>query len=215
MSSNETVLHNERLIQLAESESDARPLRAERTDNQLVDLVLTGDQSAFEELFERHKRLVAMIAGRHFRRYEEVEEIVQVAFAKAYTQMSSFRGKYDRSFSSWLVTITSNTCLDQRRNQRRKPERLNCELDEHEAESLFGLMTAEDERTEQRLADGDLAEKLLSNIDPQDRTLLEMLYADELSVAQIAEAQGMTRSNVKIRAWRARAALRKVLKKYL
>ena len=209
------VLQNERVIQIVDTDIEPRSARAERTDNQLVELVLEGDEIAFEELFDRHKRLVAMIAGRHFRRYEEIEEIVQVTFAKAFTQMGRFRGRYDRSFPSWLVTIASNTCLDTLRSQRRKPERLNCELDENEATALFELVTAEETRTEHAIAASDLAEKLLSHISPEDRGLLVMMYADEMSVADIAEAYGMTKANVKIRAWRARTALRKAFKKFL
>ncbi len=211
----ENVLQNERLIHLADNDAEPRPVSVESTDNQLVDLVLAGDEPAFEQLFERHKRLVAMIAGRHFRRYEEIEEIVQVTFAKAFTQMSKFRGRYDRSFSSWLVTIASNTCLDTLRSQRRKPEQLNCELDEHEAEALFNFAIATNENTEKSIADSDLAEKLLSHISPEDRGLLEMMYAEDMSVGDIAAAYGMTKSNVKIRAWRARATLRKALRKFM
>jgi DNA-directed RNA polymerase specialized sigma subunit len=51
-----------------------------RSDKQLAELVLTGDESAFEELFDRHKRLVASIAARYFRRPEQVEEIIQISF---------------------------------------------------------------------------------------------------------------------------------------
>ena len=216
MSSSESVLQNERVIHLVESEADrGAPMRAERTDNQLVDLVLAGDESAFEELFERHKRLVAMIAGRHFRRYEEIEEIVQTAFAKAYTQLHRFQGRYERSFPSWLVTITANTCLDTLRSQRRRPEQLNCELDQNEAEALYNFVASENEHTEKAVADSDLAEKLLAHISPEDRALLEMMYAEEMSVSDIAKAYGMSKSNVKIRAWRARLALRKVIDKFL
>lgn len=215
MSSNETVLQNERIIQLAEADVTSTPLRAERTDNQLVDLVISGDEIAFEELFDRHKRLVAMIAARHFRRHEEIEEIVQISFAKAFTQLSKFRGRYDRSFPSWLVTITSNTCLDTLRSQRRRPEQLNCELDENEAESLFELLTSEEQHTEKAIADSDLAEKLLAHVSAEDRALLEMMYAEEMSVGDIADAYGMTKANVKIRAWRARNTLRKAFQKFL
>jgi len=49
-----------------------------RSDKQLAELVLEGDETAFEELFDRHKRLVASIASRYFRRPEQVEEIIQI-----------------------------------------------------------------------------------------------------------------------------------------
>ena len=81
MSSYPRALQNETFIHRADDESADVVLHAERTDNQLVDLVLAGDSFAFEQIFDRHKRLVAIIASRYFRRHEEIEEIVQIAFA--------------------------------------------------------------------------------------------------------------------------------------
>jgi RNA polymerase sigma-70 factor (ECF subfamily) len=216
MSSFQTALQNETLIHhRAEDDAAGVPVRVERTDKQLVDLVLAGDSTAFEAIFDRHKRLVAIIASRFFKRRDEIEEIIQISFAKAFTDLSRFRGHHDRSLSSWLVRITSNACFDTLRNQRRKAEKLDCELSEHEAESLLEL-TADDSRVaEQGLVDRDLTEKLLAGVADEDRLLLHLLYAEEMSVADIAELLGWSRSNVKIRAWRARAALRKLLRKYL
>jgi RNA polymerase sigma-70 factor (ECF subfamily) len=65
------------------------------------------------------------------------------------------------------------------------------------------------------LSDIDLANKLLAGLSEEDQTLLGMLYSEEMSVADIAEAHGLTESNVKVRAWRARKSLRKLVKKYL
>jgi RNA polymerase sigma-70 factor (ECF subfamily) len=53
---------------------------------------------------------------------------------------------------------------------------------------------------------------LLARISGSDRALLEMMYSEEMSIAEIAELLGMSQANVKVRAWRARHALRKVLR---
>ena len=76
MSSYPRALQNDTFIHRADDEAADVVLHAERTDNQLVDLVLAGDGFAFEQIFDRHKRLVAIIASRYFRRPEEIEEIV-------------------------------------------------------------------------------------------------------------------------------------------
>lgn len=215
MSSYPTALQQGTITSRVETDAERLPVRVERTDNQLVEMVLAGDEPAFEEIFERHKRLVAVVASRHFRRHEEVEEIVQIAFAKAFVEMSKFRGAYDRSFSSWLVTITSNACFDTLRRQKVRPERLSCDLSEQESETLLNLVPDGSRHAEQILADGDLAEKLLSHLNASDRDLLEMLYAQDLSVAEIAERLNCSKANIKIRAWRARGALRKILRKFV
>jgi len=215
MSSYPTALQNETFIHQATGDTSEAAVNAERTDNQLVDLVLAGDGYAFEQLFDRHKRLVAVIARRYFRRPEEVEELIQISFAKAYMELGKFRGRYDRSLSSWLVRITTNACLDTLRSQKRKPERLNCDLSDAEADALLQLTADTSLTAEKTLLDRDLTNKLLAQIPDADRLLLHMLYSDEMSMGDIAEMFGWSRSNVKIRAWRARAAVRKVLRKIL
>ena len=189
-------------------------LRVVRTDNRLVELVLAGDTSAFEQLFDRHKRMVAGLASRYFRRHEDIEELVQTAFAKAYTELAKFNGKYDRSFPSWLGRITINTCFDVLRVKRRRPETLDCELSEEDSVTLIDSLSHEGRQTDD-LQMRDLADKLLSRLSPQDRALLEMLYTDEMSVAEIADVMGTSQSNVKVRAWRARGQLKKFASKLL
>jgi len=189
-------------------------LRVVRTDNQLVELVLAGDSHAFEQLFDRHKRMVAGLAARYFRRHEDIEELVQIAFAKAYTELAKFNGKYDRSFASWLGRITINTCFDTLRVKRRRPETLDCELSEEETGTLIDSLSHEGCHTDD-IQMRDLADKLLSRLSPQDRALLEMLYTDEMSVAEIADVMGTSQSNVKVRAWRARGQLRKLAGKLM
>ena len=187
--------------------------RAEMTDKQVADLALAGEQFAFEQIFDRHKRLVAVVASRYFRRPEEIEEIVQVAFAKAFNDLTKFRGEHDRSFASWMVRITSNACLDNLR--KRKPETLDCELSERESDAILQLTADSSLAAERDALDRDLVQKLLSKLAPDDRALLHMLYTEEMSIAEIAETLGWTRANVKIRAWRARASLRKIVGRFL
>jgi RNA polymerase sigma-70 factor (ECF subfamily) len=191
------------------------PVRAEMTDNSLVELILAGDTYAFEQIFDRHKRLVAGVSARYFRRQEEIEEIVQTAFAKAYHELPKFRGEHERSFASWLVRITSNICFDTLRDQRRKPETLATDLSEHEAEAILMITADHSRRAEEELAEQDLIEKLLSKLPADDRALLQMFYGEEMSVAEIADTLGLTQSNVKVRAWRARRNLRKYLKRLM
>lgn len=216
MSSFPSVLNNEAMVHHADEKSaGSGSLRVERSDSQLVDLVLAGDHDAFEEIFDRHKRLVALIARRYFRRPEEIEEIIQISFAKAYSELGKFRGVHERSLPSWLVRITSNACFDNLRGQRRKPERLACELSDVEEDALLNLASGNSNDAENSIVNGDLVDKLLSSLPAEDRVLLRMIYAEEMCVADIADALGWTRSNVKIKAWRARQALKKVLRKYL
>jgi len=190
-------------------------VRAVRTDSQLIELVLAGDETAFEQIFDRHKRHVARTAARYFQRPEQIEEIIQIAFAKAFVELSKFRGEHELSLPSWLGRIAANACLDTIRSQKRKPEDLQCELSSGEAETILDLAASSEVSTEQSLISRDLSQKLLAHLPDDDRALLHLLYVDEMSVADIGGLLGWSVSKVKIRAWRARHRLRKVLKKYV
>ena len=190
-------------------------VRAVRTDSQLIELVLAGDEYAFEQIFDRHKRTVARTAARYFQRPEQIEEIIQIAFAKAFFELPKFRGAHELSLPSWLGRIAANACLDLIRTLKRKPEDLQCELNTGEAETVVDLTASTGVSSEESIISRDLSQKLLAHLSADDRALLQMLYVEEMSVAQIADLLDWSVSKVKIRAWRARHSLRKVLKKYV
>lgn len=185
--------------------------RVERSDRQLVEMVLAGDETAFEDIFERHKRLATTVAARYFRQPEQVEEAVQIAFSKMYFELKNFRGAHELSLAGWLAKITANACLDILRSHKRRPEDLACELPDLEA---LGPASAGLSGEELHI-DRDLAAKLLAKLGAEDRILLQLLYVDELSVAEAAAGLGWSVSKTKVRAWRARNVLRKIVKKLL
>jgi RNA polymerase sigma-70 factor (ECF subfamily) len=185
-----------------------------RSDKQLAELVLAGDETAFEQIFDRHKRLVASIAARYFRRPEQVEEIIQISFSKVYFELRSFRGAHELSLAGWVSRITRNACIDALRNQKRRPEELSCELGDNERTEVLAF-TSSDPTAEQEHIDRDLAEKLLSKLSPEDQALLQMIYFEGLSIAEAAECLGWAGPKTKLRAWRARNALKKHLKRLL
>ena len=216
MSSYQTALQSENLITRADEENVEGAVHVARSDRQLVEQVISGDEFAFEQIFDRHKRMVAVVAGRYFRRPEQIEEIIQISFAKAFVELARFRGAHDLSLASWLARITVNACLDNLRSQKRKPENLCCELTDGETTALTELaVDGGAQSAEQEMLDRDLAEKLLAHVGEEDRALLEMLYVEEMSVAEIAGLTGWSQSKVKIKAWRARNTLRRTLRKFL
>jgi len=185
-----------------------------RSDKQLADLVLTGDETAFEEIFDRHKRLVASIASRYFRRPEQVEEIIQISFSKVYFELRNFRGAHELSLAGWLSRITRNACIDALRNQKRRPEDLTCDLAENDRADLLAFASNES-TAEQKHIDRDLADKLLSRLSSEDRVLLGLIYVEGLSINEAAAALGWAGPKTKLRVWRARNSLKKYLKRLM
>ncbi|MGH9945691.1 MAG: RNA polymerase sigma factor [Pyrinomonadaceae bacterium] len=210
-----TALQDETFITRAEDASSGPHIRAELTDRQLVDAVIAGNTDTFEQIYDRYKRPVAITAARFFRRPEQIEEIIQISFAKAFTELANFRGQHEASLGSWLTRIAANACLDTIRSRRRKPEDLNCELSDGESATLLDLASNGEKTAEENLAIRDLSAKLLARLPDDDRALLQMLYVEDMTVAEIADVLGWSSSKVKIRAWRARNVLRRILGQYL
>lgn len=193
------------------------PGASEPSDIELVARVNAADESAFEELFNRHKRRVALIAGRFFRLREQVEEIVQESFTKAYFGLSEFGNQQENSFASWIARIAFNSCYDELRRMKRRPESSLSNVSEEDSGWLSSQLHANRAapNIESTTITRDLAEKLLSRLSPEDRLVLVMLDIEDMSVAEIASTNNWSVSKVKVRAHRARARLRRVLKRFL
>jgi RNA polymerase sigma-70 factor (ECF subfamily) len=187
----------------------------ERADAELATRARDGDEAAFEELFRRHRRRVALIAARFFRQREQVEEVVQESFTKAFFALSEFANGRDASFAAWLARIAFNTSYDELRRQKRRPEGALEELTEEETATLAERLRGEGADAESAVVSRDLATKLLARLSPEDRLVLVMLDVEGLSVAEIASLLNWTGSKVKVRAHRARAHLRRVLERFL
>jgi RNA polymerase sigma-70 factor (ECF subfamily) len=197
-------------------EQPARSI-VEPSDVELVSLAREGDEAAFEELFNRHRRRVALIASRFFRQREQLEEIVQESFTKAYFALSDFSNQQEASFAAWLARIAYNSCYDELRRSKRRQESALSNISEEDAEWLTETLSAPEVGgdIEEVAVTRDLADKLLSRLTAEDRMVLVMLDAEEMSVSEIAGLTGWSISKVKVRAHRARASLRRVLKRFL
>lgn len=198
-------------------DSVAEKTALESSDVALVEGARGGDEAAFEELFNRHRRRVALIAGRFFRQREQIEEVVQESFTKAYFALNDFSNTQENSFAAWLARIAFNTCYDELRRLKRRPESTLSDVSEEEFASLSRHLSTEEagRDVESALVSRDLATKLLSRLGPEDRLVLVMLDAEGLSVAEIAKLTGWSVPKVKVRAHRARAHLRRSLKRFL
>jgi len=188
------------------------------SDDSLVSAARSGDVSAFEEIFERHRRRVSRLVGRFFSRPERVEEIIQDVFTKVYFGLGGYSSDRGASFVAWLSRVAINVCYDELRRARRRPEG---SVDDITAEELDWLSQQKNEKqavtdnAESRVISRDLANKLLARLTPDDRIVLTLLDAEGQSVAEIAAAMGWKISKVKVRAHRARLALRKVLEEFV
>ncbi len=183
------------------------------TDTELVQAVLAGDESAFDLIFERYRRLVVHLVSRFFNRREMIEELSQQSFTKIYFSLKEFRGGQEKSFSSWLSRLTINVCYDELRRQKRRPEDLFASLSREDIEYVEKISENSSSDNEKMFVNKDLTEKLLSGLDAKDRLALMLYHAEDFSISEVAEMVGWTESNVKVRLMRTRKYLRNILDK--
>ena len=189
----------------------------EATDESLVNAARGGDDSAFEQIFERHRRRITRMVGRFFNRPERVEEILQDVFTKVYFALGAYSAERGSSFSAWLSRVAINSCYDELRRARRRPESSISDITSDEIVWLNSQMKPESATgdAESAVIARDLANKLLARLSADDRIVLTLLDAEELSVAEIAALMGWKVSKVKVRAHRARQSLRRVLGEFV
>ena len=178
----------------------AEPVR----DEQLVRAVLGGDEAAFAELFERHKRMVVSVVGRFFRSASEIEELTQQSFTKAFFSLKNYRGGEERSFPAWITRIAVNVCYDEFRRRSRKGERLFSEMSDEEVEYLDTVVDKRECTPDRALIASQLAEKLLGALDERDRLAMTLVYSEDYTLDEVASAIGITTSNLKSRLFRCR-----------
>lgn len=188
---------------------------AEASDDSLVELSLSGNDEAFENLVHRYKRRVFAIAKHFFRQPETVEDIAQETFTKAYFALHSYqRGA---SLEYWLARIAVNNCYDELRRRKSRGELTVSDLTDDEVNwidnKLSRISVSRHIQNNDRETAFEVTHKLLDKLSPEDRTILLLLHAEEYTVAEIAGLIGWSEAKVKIRAFRARHAMRKLLKK--
>lgn len=184
-------------------------------DETLAEAARGGDHAAFDQIFERHRRRVARLAGRFFNRPERVEEILQEVFTKVYFNLDAYSPDRGHSFSAWLSRVTINACYDELRRARRRPESSISDITTDEADWINVQLQGKRSNAESAVISRDLANKLLSRLSAEDRLVLTLLDAEEMAVAEIAVVMGWKVSKVKVRAHRARHSLRRVLGEFL
>lgn len=181
------------------------------SDERLVAAVLDGDETAFAEIFERYKRLVAKVVARFFSDRNEIEEFAQQSFTKAYFSLKNYRGGEERSFPAWISRITVNVCYDEFRRRQRKNETLFSTLSDDENDFIDKVSDGQSQRADDELISKQLAAKVLDMLEPKDRIAVTLVYSDEYSLSEAAEMIGISASNLKSRLFRCRNLIKKRL----
>jgi RNA polymerase sigma-70 factor (ECF subfamily) len=181
----------------------------EPTDAELIAAVLKGDAASFEPLVAKYSPRVFAAARRYARRDSEIEDIVQEVWLKSFQKLASFRG--DAPFEHWLMRLCVRTCYDFLRGHQRNRETAFSELSQPEEDWLERVGTRPEEASENADAARQLVQRVLEQLSPPARLIITLLEIEERSVKEIALLTGWSVPLVKVRAFRARAEMKKCL----
>ncbi len=183
----------------------------EPTEAELIAAVLRGDAASFEPLVQKYSPRVFATARRYARRESEIEDIAQEVWLKAFSKLQSFRG--EAPFEHWLMRMTVRTCYDFLRGHQRNRESSFSELSEPENDWLERFVTQPETLTDNADAAKLLIERVMEKLSPPARLVITLLEIEDRSVKEIAELTGWSVPLVKVRAFRARGEMRKILAK--
>ena len=181
-------------------------------DSEIVRRVRAGEVDAFEHLLTKYREHVLLIVGRHLP-YDQVEETAHEAFVRAFRSLANY--KDENGFRKWLSTIAVRTCHDFWRRKYRSRELPMSSLSEAHQDWLQQVVSEDssralDERGRQREAK-EVLDWALGKLSASDRMVLELVHLEGLTGKEAAEMLGMSVTNVKIRSFRARRKLKKLL----
>lgn len=181
----------------------------ERTEAELIAAVLKGDTASFEPLVQKYSPRVFATARRYARRESEVEDIAQEIWLKAFHKLKSFRG--DAPFEHWLMRLAVRTCYDFLRGHQRNRESVFSDLSQEETDWLERFVAQPESASDHAHAAKQLVERILDHMSPPARLVITLLEIEERSVRDISKLTGWSVPLVKVRAFRARAEMRKIL----
>jgi RNA polymerase sigma factor (sigma-70 family) len=182
---------------------------SKKTDIEIIDFVLAGNQAAYTDLVKMHQRYVFTLAMRFTRSREDADEVAQDAFVKAYRSL----GTYQRcaKFSTWLYTIVYHTAMTHIRKKR-----LNTSSIEDDENSIQLESYATDDYTGvEKKSRSFYVNKAIGMLLPADATIITLFYQGEQSLEEIANVMGMEANTVKVKLHRARHRLKDRLQQLL
>lgn len=173
-----------------------------QADAQLMEKLLGGDNTAFEELVHRHYAVALRIAGRILPVQEEAEDAVQEAFLKVWRMPDRYDPERG-AFRPWLARVVVNQCLDRRRLLR-------------PVDPIEALADAADDgpTPEEAAVSSDRKARVtaaMETLPPRQRAALALFYGEGLSMSEVAEMMDINVKAVESLLSRGRAGLRGAL----
>jgi len=184
-----------------------RRVTATATDKQLVARVQKGDNRAFDLLVLKYQHKILGLISRYIQDSDEMQDVAQEAFIKAYRALPGFRG--DSAFYTWLYRIAINTAKNHIVARSRRPP--GSDVDVEDAEYYDGGSALRDLESPENALFGEelkaVVEAAIADLPDDLRTAVTLREFDGLSYEDIADVMDCPVGTVRSRIFRAREAI--------
>ncbi|MFK7813930.1 MAG: RNA polymerase sigma factor [Maribacter sp.] len=178
---------------------------SQKDDQHYIDAINSGNTKSFSVLVDRYKHMVFTLASKILKNHEEAEEVAQDVFVKAYTALITFKG--DSKFSTWLYKIAYYRSLDELKKQKRRlnTSSIDSDAEFHLSEMENALDTLEANERKHAI------KSAIEELPPDDAVVITLHYFEDLSLKEIAAIMNLESNTVKVRLFRSRKRLARLL----
>ncbi len=181
-------------------------------DYNLIDKAIKGDQSAYERLMKKYYKLVNNLIYRMIYNKDDVEDLTQEAFIKAFNSLEKFDHQF--AFSTWLYKIASNNCIDYLRKKKLNTISIDKEFD-NEDEDLRFEIPDNDYKPDRNILESEKTKILtdaINSLPEKYKSVILLRHQDDMEYEEIAKKLKLPLGTVKAHIFRGRELLNKYLK---
>lgn len=190
---------------------EARAL-SKQEDLTLISRALENDQSAYQSLMKKYQRLVQNLVYKMISNKDDVEDLTQEAFIKAFNSLEKFDREY--AFSTWLYKIASNNCIDYLRKKKLNTFSIDKEISQSDEDLRFEIPD-EDFKPDRDIMQNQrtiFLQKAIDSLPAKYKQVILLRHKDEMEYEEIAKALGVPIGTVKAHLFRARELLNRYLR---
>ncbi len=182
-------------------------------DSAIITAILQGNVECYRQLLEKYEKTVSVIVSKRVPE-DVVATVVHDVFVRVYKALDKYRNH--QHFAGWLSRIAIRTCYDYWRDRKRYESRhVSTELSDDQQSWLEQAAVCNRKDEADYLAHskdaGDVINWMLNQLSPDDRTLIESIYFEDMKLKEIAEVLNWSLVKTKVRAMRARRKMRTIL----
>lgn len=197
---------------MSNSASPENISKTKNDDNILINKALEGDQAAYEKLMKKYYQLIYNLIFRMISRKEDVEDLTQEAFIKAFNSLQNFDRQF--AFSTWLFKIATNNAIDYLRKKKLNTFSIDKEIESEESDFKFEIPDIENKPDRVIMEDQrkKILDEAIESLPPKYKEVIILRHKLDKEYEEIAKELKLPLGTVKAHIFRGRELLNKFLK---